>query len=113
MMPQIDIKNLFLSQKHLNILQGLLKKHVPTAEVWAYGSRVTGQAHDGSDLDLVLRNPKDLSKDIEDCSDLLEAIQNSMLPMFVDVHLWSHLPESFYKNIMQKYVVLQSGKEFL
>jgi hypothetical protein len=25
----------------------------------AYGSRVTGGAHDGSDLDLVLRNPAD------------------------------------------------------
>jgi predicted nucleotidyltransferase len=112
-MPQCDIKNLFLSQKHLNILQDLLKKYVPTAEVWAYGSRVTGQAHEGSDLDLILRNVTDLSQTVDGWSDLIEAIQNSMLPMPIDIHLWSHLPESFYKNIMQKYVVLQSGKEFL
>lgn len=26
-------------------------------EVWAYGSRVSGEAHEGSDLDLVIRTP--------------------------------------------------------
>ena len=26
-------------------------------EVWAYGSRVNGRAHEGSDLDLVIRSP--------------------------------------------------------
>ncbi|MFN5236631.1 MAG: nucleotidyltransferase domain-containing protein [Bacteroidota bacterium] len=26
-------------------------------EVWAYGSRVNGDAHEGSDLDLVIRTP--------------------------------------------------------
>lgn len=30
-------------------------------EVWAYGSRVNGDAHEGSDLDLVIRTP-DLRK---------------------------------------------------
>jgi uncharacterized protein len=112
-MPHYDINTLFLSQKHLHILQDLLKKYVPTAEVWAYGSRVTGQAHEGSDLDLILRNATDLSQTVDGWSDLIEAIQNSMLPMIIDIHLWSHLPEAFYPNILEKYVILQSGKEFL
>jgi len=34
---------------------------LPDVEVWAYGSRVTGRSHDGSDLDLALRGP-DLKK---------------------------------------------------
>lgn len=106
-MPQRDISSLFLSPRHLNILTDLLKHHVPTAQVWAYGSRVTGQAHNGSDLDLVLRNRLDLSKATQGWSDLIEGLQNSMLPMLVDVHLWSHLPESFHKNIQENYVVLQ------
>jgi len=38
-------------------LEALLRAHVPDAEVWAYGSRVNGRSHDGSDLDLVLRSP--------------------------------------------------------
>ena len=38
-------------------LEALLREHVPDAEVWAYGSRVTGESHPASDLDLVLRGP--------------------------------------------------------
>ena len=105
-MPQCDISTLFLSKKHLDILQDLLKNYVPTSEVWAYGSRITGHAHEGSDLDLILRNPKDLSKDVADWHALKEAIQDSLLPMLVDVHLWSRLPESFYPNIEKQYVEL-------
>jgi uncharacterized protein len=35
-------------------------------EVWAYGSRVSGEAHEGSDLDLVIRSKdhKELSTDV-------------------------------------------------
>ena len=72
---RIGLRTLFLSNKHLDILQDLLKKYVPNAEVWAYGSRVTGYAHEGSDLDLVLRNRADLSKNIDGWSDLIEGIQ--------------------------------------
>lgn len=41
-------------------------------EVWAYGSRVSGEAHEGSDLDLVIRMhnlqkiPVDVYLDIKD-----------------------------------------------
>jgi predicted nucleotidyltransferase len=88
-------------------LQNLLKKYVPTAEVWAYGSRVTGQAHNGSDLDLVVRNPNDLSQTVDGYTKLIMAIQQSTLPMIVDIHLWSNVPQSFYDNIHKHYVVIQ------
>ena len=48
---------LHLSPKHRAEIEALLRKHLPDVEVWAYGSRVTGRSHDGSDLDLVLRGP--------------------------------------------------------
>ena len=48
---------LHLSPKHRAVIEALLRKHLPDVEVWAYGSRVNGQSHDGSDLDLVLRGP--------------------------------------------------------
>jgi uncharacterized protein len=50
---------------HLNTLLQLLNQYSPEAEVWAYGSRVNGDGHECSDLDLVLRNPHDLKKPIE------------------------------------------------
>ena len=108
-MPAIELSRLQLPDRHLHTLQALLAQYVPQAEVWAYGSRVTGGAHEGSDLDLVLRNPADLTQDVEGWFDLKEALQNSTLPMLVEVHLWSSLPKAFYRNIEAEYVVVQAG----
>ena len=41
---------LSLAPRYRCIVEDLLRRHVPDAEVWAYGSRVNGQSHDGSDL---------------------------------------------------------------
>ena len=109
-MPQLDLSRLLLPLAHLNTLQTLLAQHVPNAEVWGYGSRVNGGGHEGSDLDLVLRNPANLEQEIEEWYDLKEALQNSTLPMLVEVHLWAHLPKAFHKNIEAGYVVLQRGE---
>ena len=57
-------------------------KHVPGVEVWAYGSRVNGESHDGSDLDLVLRGPA-LEPLDGGFFDLLEAIEKSNIPILV------------------------------
>lgn len=57
-------------------LIALLEIYLPDVVVWAYGSRVNGRSHDGSDLDLVLRSP-DLSPiDYERLSAFDEALKN-------------------------------------
>jgi uncharacterized protein len=100
-MPQLD-----LAAPHLATLQALLLRHVPEAEVWAFGSRVTGGAHEGSDLDLVLRNPTDLTHPVVGISALKTALQDSSLPLLVETHDWATLPEAFKREIMRCYVVL-------
>ena len=50
-------ERLHLLLRHRERLEALLREHLPGVEVWAYGSRVNGRSHDGSDLDLVLRGP--------------------------------------------------------
>lgn len=105
-MPALELAALDLPERHRQKLQALLALHTPQAQVWAYGSRVNGKAHEGSDLDLVLRNPTDLSQDVEDWDQLKDALQASDLPMLVDVHLWSRLPQAFHANIEAEYVVL-------
>ena len=50
-------ERLLLKPRHRRMLEEILREHVPGVEVWAYGSRVSGQSHGGSDLDLVLRGP--------------------------------------------------------
>lgn len=46
-----------IASRHRRLLEEPLREHLSDAEVWAYGSRVSGRGHDGSDLDLVLRGP--------------------------------------------------------
>jgi predicted nucleotidyltransferase len=106
-MPQMPPEQLNLSSFHLKQLKELLRLHIPEAEVWAYGSRVSGGAHEGSDLDLVVRNPLDLAQAVKGVHALCEALQSSTLPMLIDVHLWSDLPKSFHRNIEKAYVIIQ------
>ncbi|WP_062788815.1 nucleotidyltransferase family protein [Novosphingobium capsulatum] len=108
-MPQVDLARLDLPPRVLACLQDLLKAHVPDAEVWAYGSRVSGGAHEGSDLDIVLR-PSALGEQPAGWLDLKDALQQSAIPIIVDTHLWQHLPASFQDEIEQAYVVLQRGR---
>lgn len=108
-MPQVDLAQLDLLPEHFGPLRELLARHVPEAEVWAYGSRVSGTGHEGSDLDLVLRHPQDLKLDVENWVELKEALQESRLPMLVEIHLWSRLPAAFHDEIERQYVVLQEG----
>ena len=99
---------LALPHRYRDQLEGLLCKHVPGVEVWAYGSRVNGESHDGSDLDLALRG---LALEPLDGGfyDLLEAIEKSNIPILVQAHDWAMLPESFRREIERDYVVLQEG----
>ncbi len=110
-MPALELSRLQLAGNHLHMLQALLVQYVPHAEVWAYGSRVTGGSHEGSDLDLVLRHPADLTQEVEGWIDLKEALQNSALPILIEVHLWSRLPATFHRNIQKEYVVVQAPRK--
>ena len=101
---------LHLSPRHRAQIVALLGEHLPDVEVWAYGSRITGESHDGSDLDLVLRAP-DLQKiPIGRLSDLWEALRESTIPFLVEARDWARLPEGFHGEIERDYVVLMEGK---
>ncbi len=99
---------LALPRRYRDQLEALLREHVPGVEVWAYGSRVNGESHDGSDLDLVLRGSALEALD-GGFYDLLEAIEKSNIPFLVQVHDWAMLPESFHREIKRDYVVVQLG----
>ena len=97
---------LAMPRRHRDELEALLRKHVPDAEVWAYGSRVNGESHEGSDLDLVLRGPA--LEPLGGCfCNLLEAIEKSNIPFLIQAHDWTQLPESFHREIERNYVVVK------
>ena len=88
--------DLFLKQQYLAELTDIFAKYCPKAEIWAYGSRVKGNFHDGSDLDLCI---KDFGN--KDCSvsELKELINKSNIPILIDISLYDYLPDSFQKEI--------------
>ncbi len=106
-MLKAEPAQLLLETRHLKMLQQILQQYIPNSEVWAYGSRVTGGAHEGSDLDLVARNPQDLSTPITALAKLQTALTDSNLPMLIDLHDWALLPEEFQRNIEKVFVVVQ------
>ena len=102
-------EKLFLREKDRLAILDLLGQHLPDVTAWAYGSRVHGEAHDGSDLDIVLRSP-DLSPiPIADLQGFVEALRESNIPILVEARDWARLPEYFQGEILRGYVVLQGG----
>ena len=97
---------LHLLPKHRRMLEGLLRKHLPDVEVWAYGSRVNGRSHDGSDLDLVLRGPDLKEIPTGQLGEFEEAVRRSNIPFLVEARDWARLPERFHREIEREYVVL-------
>ena len=107
------VEGLHLSPRHRKEIVALLHKHLPDVEVWAYGSRVNGRSHDGSDLDLVLRGPKLAEIDTSRLADFIEALQDSTIPFLVEVRDWARLPESFHHEIEREHVALVEREESL
>ena len=102
---------LHLQPKHRRVLEALLRKHLPGVEVWAYGSRVSGRSHDGSDLDLVLRGPGLSEIPVAQMANFEEAARESRVPFLVEARDWSRLPERFHREIERDHVVLVEKSE--
>ncbi|MBO9571829.1 MAG: nucleotidyltransferase domain-containing protein [Chitinophagaceae bacterium] len=100
---------MLIRDKDKETLQRLFSSVEIPIEVWAYGSRVDGTAHEGSDLDLVIRS-KNLEKiPLDIYLTIKENIQKSNIPFLVDLFDWARLPVNFHHNIEQKHEVLFSN----
>lgn len=94
---------LFLKPQYLEMLFEIFKSYCPEAEIWAYGSRINGKAHEGSDLDLIVKSFNNPDKDL---FELKELLNDSDIPILVDVHEYEHMPETFQKEIEKDYIVI-------
>jgi len=96
----LDIK-----PSELEIVRGILNRHVPGREVWAFGSRAQGVAKAFSDLDLAIlgNHPLDLSI----LAELADDFSESNLPFKVDIIDWATTGERFRKIIDAKRIVVQ------
>ena len=97
------MSSLKLNKKYLEELKSIFATYIPQEEIWVYGSRVVGDAHEGSDLDIVIRHPDNLDQRQEVLFDIKEAITESNIPILVDVLDWALIPESFRNEIRKNY----------
>ena len=98
-----------LNPNHMELIKKILAIYAKDQTVWAYGSRVKGTAHAGSDLDLVIVNNDDTFNS-ESLSALKAAFSESNLPISVDVLSWHDLPEYFNKiEIAKRHEVIQEA----
>ena len=97
-MTKLNIK-----PEHLKMLKDIFAKYCPKAEIWAYGSRIKGDAHDGSDLDMVVKSFNDETKNI---IELRQMLNDSNIPFLMDIAEFDKLPESFQTEILKEYVVI-------
>ena len=100
---------MILREKDKQLLIDLFSQLERPVEVLAYGSRVNNTAHDGSDLDLVIRtkNHKPLSAAVY--THLQEQIKQSNIPILVELRDWTKIPESFHQQIEKQYEFIYSS----
>ena len=87
------------------IVRDILARHVARYEVWAFGSRVKGNAKPYSDLDLAIITDTPLPLSIG--ARLADEFSDSDLPWRVDVVDWASTQPGFRKIIERGKVVLQ------
>jgi len=77
-------------------------------QIWAYGSRIKGTSHDASDLDLVIKTDKKSPESIDNLVSFKALLQNSNIPILIQVLDWHFIPKTFKQNILQDYQVLHT-----
>lgn len=97
------MNNLFIEPEYLRMLKDILNSYCPDADIWAYGSRVHGDAHSGSDLDLAV---KDFHSETANLFELRELLSESNIPFIIDIHEFDKLPKSFQEEILKNYIEL-------
>lgn len=95
-----------MPQRYLAMLEPLFRRFAPGYEVLAYGSRVTGGAHSGSDLDIVIRHPRRPDEECAALPALRKAVRQSDIPLLVEVRDWTRIPEDFRDEIRRNHIVL-------
>lgn len=95
------MNNLDVKPEYLKMLINIFDEYCPDAEIWAYGSRINGKSHSGSDLDMTVISFNSDNKKIYELKTLLS---ESNIPFLTDINLFETLPETFKEEIRKNYI---------
>ena len=104
----MNTASLGLSSEDLSALLALLDRYVPEAEVWAFGSRVQGNARPFSDLDLAIIQEAPI--DVHTKAELRYELSESSLPIKIDLVEWSRTSPAFQEAIQQSHFPLKKAR---
>ena len=96
-----------LSKEEIEIVQKILFARIPGRPVYAFGSRTTGKARRRSDLDLAVGGDAPLT--LTECADLADDLDQSDLPITVDVVDLHGVTPEFRARIEREFVPIQAG----
>jgi len=100
------LHRLHLLPQELEIVRGILLRHIPEKKVWAFGSRATGvRLKRFSDLDLAVEG----RLTAREGTGLEQDFDESLLPMKVDVVELDEVSAEFRARIEKDFVVVQAG----
>jgi len=94
-----------LSGKELRLVKNILKNYASNFEVLIFGSRVNGNTHKHSDLDIALRGPDKI--DLLLLAEIKDEFQNSDLSFRVDIIDFNRISAEFQTIILSNYSILE------
>jgi len=93
-----------LTAEHLTLLKTIIAEHLSECEIRLFGSRANGTAKPYSDIDIALKCAEPIDR--RTMQRLREALQESALPMRVDLIDWHGISEEFRGVIKKGYEIL-------
>jgi len=103
--------SIHIDAEDLHVVLQILRQHLPPhARVWVFGSRATGKARRGSDLDLALDLGEKLPPELE--TTLRFAFEDSDLPWTVDVVDMQRIDGIFRQNVERDRIALDWRRGF-
>lgn len=97
---------MILEDTHKEKLIKIFANYLTTeCEVIAYGSRIVGDAHEASDLDLIIKSKNGSPIPKSEFKLISDKIRESSIPIIIDLRDWALVPDYFYKYIEKKNVV--------
>ncbi len=100
---------MLIKDKDKKRLFAIANKTIKTpVEIWAFGSRVDGSAHSGSDLYLVIRTKHKKALYIKELMDFKKQLASSNTAILIQMLDWGRIPDYFKDNISKQYKFLKA-----
>ena len=90
-------------EKYKKIIIPIIRKYAPDAKIILYGSRARGDDRAGSDIDVALDVGEEIDRAV--LSQILEALEESELPINFDIVDFHAISESMQKEILKDGVI--------